>query len=126
MIATCRHCQRRGELEARGLCRPCYERHRRAGTLDQYPMVRRPRIQIVGEQRRLLAKDLAERYSQGQSVRTIAAAVGGSYCFVHTVLTKESGVQLRGYGGARNSKRRRPEAVGSATQPTPSHEGRQP
>lgn len=59
---------------------------------------------IVGAERSTLAKDLVKRYSQGESIRTLAAATGRSYGFVHRVLT-ESGVQLRQRGGARRRKK---------------------
>lgn len=59
---------------------------------------------IVGAERSTLAKDLVKRYSQGESIRTLAAATGRSYGFIHRVLT-ESGVQLRQRGGARRRKK---------------------
>lgn len=58
---------------------------------------------IVGAERSTLAKDLVKRYGQGESIRTLAAATGRSYGFIHRVLT-ESGVQLRQRGGARRKK----------------------
>ena len=60
---------------------------------------------IVGAERQTLAKDLVKRYSNGESIRALAAATGRSYGFVHRVLS-ESGVQLRGRGGATRTKRK--------------------
>ena len=54
---------------------------------------------ISGAQRTTLASQYAERYTGGESIRTIAEEAGRSYGFVHNVL-KESGVALRGRGGA--------------------------
>lgn len=54
---------------------------------------------ISGAQRTTLASQYAKRYSGGESIRKIAEDAGRSYGFVHNVL-KESGVSLRGRGGA--------------------------
>jgi hypothetical protein len=54
---------------------------------------------ITGEQRSTLGTEYAERYNAGESIRTIAEDAGRSFGFVHGVL-KESGVALRGRGGA--------------------------
>ena len=54
---------------------------------------------ISGTQRTSLASQYAKRYSGGESIRKIAEDAGRSYGFVHNVL-KESGVALRGRGGA--------------------------
>ena len=54
---------------------------------------------ISGPQRTTLASQYAKRYTGGESIRTIAEEAGRSYGFVHNVL-KESGVVLRGRGGA--------------------------
>lgn len=54
---------------------------------------------ISGAQRDTLASQYAKRYSGGDSIRKIADDAGRSYGFVHNVL-KESGVSLRGRGGA--------------------------
>jgi predicted transcriptional regulator len=59
---------------------------------------------IVGAERQTLAKDLVKRYSEGESIRSLATSTGRSYGFIHRVLT-ESGVQLRQRGGARRRKR---------------------
>ncbi|MBA8823867.1 putative transcriptional regulator [Saccharopolyspora lacisalsi] len=42
---------------------------------------------------------MALRYADGASIRRLAESTGRSYGFVHRVLT-ESGVPLRGRGGA--------------------------
>jgi hypothetical protein len=55
---------------------------------------------IVGAERQALAKDLVKRYTEGESIRALAASTGRSYGFVHRVLT-ESGVQVRQRGGSR-------------------------
>ena len=54
---------------------------------------------ISGAQRTTLASQYAKRYTGGESIRKIADDAGRSYGFVHNVL-KESGVTLRGRGGA--------------------------
>ena len=46
-----------------------------------------------------LASDLKRRYDNGESIRSLAAATGRSYGFVHRLLT-EAGATLRGRGGA--------------------------
>jgi CRISPR-associated endoribonuclease Cas6 len=60
---------------------------------------------ITGAERQTIAKDLVQRYSGGETIRTLASATGRSYGFVHRVLT-ESGVTLRRRG--RTARRRRP------------------
>jgi hypothetical protein len=54
---------------------------------------------VTGVDREKLAGELKTRYESGDSIRALAAATGRSYGFVHRVLT-ESGVSLRGRGGA--------------------------
>jgi hypothetical protein len=54
---------------------------------------------ITGAQRGTLSSQYAKRYAAGESIRKIAEDAGRSFGFVHGVL-KESGVQLRGRGGA--------------------------
>ena len=54
---------------------------------------------ITGAQRATLASQYAKRYAAGESIRKIAEDAGRSFGFVHGVL-KESGVSLRGRGGA--------------------------
>jgi hypothetical protein len=60
---------------------------------------------ISGAQRTTLASQYAKRYSGGESIRKIAEDAGRSYGFVHNVL-KESGVSLRGRGGATRGTRK--------------------
>jgi hypothetical protein len=54
---------------------------------------------ITGAQRTTLASQYARRYAAGDSIRKIAEDAGRSFGFVHGVL-QESGVELRGRGGA--------------------------
>lgn len=62
---------------------------------------RAPRV--TGEERERLAAMLVAQYEQGASIRELAASTGRSYGFVHGVLT-ESGVALRGRGGATRNR----------------------
>jgi hypothetical protein len=54
---------------------------------------------VTGEERDRVAGDLAKKYERGASIRSLAEQTGRSYGFVHRILT-ESGVSLRGRGGA--------------------------
>nr|WP_156003792.1 helix-turn-helix domain-containing protein [Streptomonospora sp. PA3] len=54
---------------------------------------------VTGTERSELASELKRRYDEGESIRSLAAATGRSYGFVHRLLT-EAGVTLRGRGGA--------------------------
>jgi hypothetical protein len=54
---------------------------------------------ITGEGRQSLAGTLVDRYSRGESIRSIADDIGRSYGFVHGILV-ESGVSMRSRGGA--------------------------
>ncbi|MGH3629666.1 MAG: helix-turn-helix domain-containing protein [Sciscionella sp.] len=56
-------------------------------------------IRITGNTRDKLATDLKKKYEKGASIRSLAESTGRSYGFVHRVLC-ESGVALRGRGGA--------------------------
>ncbi|HEU0130004.1 MAG TPA: helix-turn-helix domain-containing protein [Mycobacteriales bacterium] len=58
---------------------------------------------VTGAERAKLATDLRKKYDAGQSIRTLAAASGRSYGFVHRMLS-ESGATLRGRGGATRAK----------------------
>ena len=58
---------------------------------------------ITGAERESLAKDLKKRYSAGASIRELAAETNRSYGFIHRLLS-DSGVKLRGRGGATRSK----------------------
>src|ERR1700759_529673 len=58
---------------------------------------------ITGSERTKLATDLRKAYDKGKSIRELADSHGRSYGFVHRVLS-ESGVTLRGRGGATRTK----------------------
>jgi hypothetical protein len=58
---------------------------------------------VTGTDRNKLASDLKKRYDAGESIRALAIATGRSYGFVHRILT-ETGVTLRGRGGATRGK----------------------
>jgi Helix-turn-helix domain len=60
---------------------------------------------VTGADRTRLASDLQKRYKAGESIRSLAAATGRSYGFIHRILS-ESGVSLRGRGGATRGKSR--------------------
>jgi len=60
---------------------------------------------VTGSDRDKLAADLKRRYDSGQSIRALAESTGRSYGFVHRMLT-ESGVTLRGRGGATRGRSR--------------------
>jgi hypothetical protein len=59
---------------------------------------------VTGAERDKLASELKKRYDSGESIRALAAATGRSYGFIHRILT-ESGVNLRGRGGATRGKK---------------------
>ena len=61
---------------------------------------------VTGADRAKLASDLKKRYDGGESIRSLASSTGRSYGFVHRILT-ESGVSLRGRGGATRGKPKR-------------------
>jgi helix-turn-helix protein len=58
---------------------------------------------VTGADRTKLASDLKKKYDAGESIRSLAAATGRSYGFVHRILS-ETGVTLRGRGGATRGK----------------------
>jgi hypothetical protein len=58
---------------------------------------------VTGSAREKLATDLKKKYESGESIRALAQATGRSYGFVHRMLS-ESGVALRGRGGATRGK----------------------
>lgn len=58
---------------------------------------------ITGGERDKLAGDLRRKYDSGQSIRALAESTGRSYGFIHRILS-ESGVTLRGRGGATRGK----------------------
>jgi hypothetical protein len=59
---------------------------------------------VTGMDRSKLATSLGKRYDSGESIRSLAASTGRSYGFVHRILT-ETGVTLRGRGGATRSSK---------------------
>ncbi|WP_283132895.1 helix-turn-helix domain-containing protein [Rhizohabitans arisaemae] len=61
---------------------------------------------VTGADRDKLAAELKKRYTAGESIRALAAATGRSYGFIHRILS-ESGVTLRGRGGATRGKTKR-------------------
>lgn len=58
---------------------------------------------ITGSDRTKLANELKKSYEKGKSIRELAESHNRSYGFVHRVLS-ESGVTLRGRGGATRGK----------------------
>ena len=58
---------------------------------------------ITGSERDKLTKDLKKRYRAGASIRELANETGRSYGFIHRLLS-DSGVKLRGRGGATRGK----------------------
>ena len=60
---------------------------------------------ITGTQRGKLAADLKKKYEKGASIRSLAEQTGRSYGFVHRVLS-ETGVTLRGRGGATRTEKK--------------------
>jgi predicted transcriptional regulator len=59
---------------------------------------------ISGADRDKLGSQLAKKYDKGTSIRALAEETGRSYGFIHRVLS-ESGVTLRGRGGATRTKK---------------------
>lgn len=59
---------------------------------------------VTGAARDKLAADLKKKYDSGASIRALAEETGRSYGFVHRMLS-ESGVTLRGRGGATRARR---------------------
>lgn len=59
---------------------------------------------VTGAERDKLGATLAKKYTNGTSIRDLASSTGRSYGFIHRVLS-ESGVTLRGRGGATRGKR---------------------
>lgn len=60
---------------------------------------------VTGDSRTQLAQNVKRQYDSGESIRDIAESTGRSYGFVHRLLS-ESGVKLRGRGGATRAKKR--------------------
>ena len=71
---------------------------------------------ITGTQRDKLASDLKKKYEKGASIRALAESTGRSYGFVHRVLS-ESGVVLRGRGGATRTQEALVTGRGTSRQP---------
>ena len=63
------------------------------------------KVRGSGSTRAKLAADLKKKYEKGASIRALAESTGRSYGFVHRVLS-ESGVTLRGRGGATRTKKK--------------------
>lgn len=59
---------------------------------------------IVGADRTALSAQVCQRYSDGESIRSLAAETGRSYGFIHGLLVDAS-VPLRGRGGATRRRR---------------------
>ena len=59
---------------------------------------------ITGPEREQIAASLRDRYAQGASIRDLVKQTGRSYGWTHRVL-RESGVVLRGRGGAHPVRR---------------------
>ena len=67
--------------------------------MKKLPMLE-PNRHIAGAERMRIGNELVQRYVEGASIRSLAAATGRSYGFVHRML-RESGVEFRGRGGPR-------------------------
>ena len=65
---------------------------------------------VSGGERDKLTADLKKKYAAGASIRDLAESTGRSYGFVHRVLS-ESGVALRGRGGATRGKAAKKKAA---------------
>ena len=59
---------------------------------------------VTGADRDALTEELVEKYQAGASIRDLAAETSRSYGFIHRIL-KDSGVELRGRGGATRRKK---------------------
>lgn len=89
--------------------------HVRGGVLRSHPQTKgrvlvvetlRKGTRVTGNERKKLAAELKKKYDSGESIRSLAASTGRSYGFVHRMLS-ESGVTLRGRGGATRGRRKR-------------------
>jgi predicted transcriptional regulator len=60
---------------------------------------------ITGVAREKLGSELVKKYEKGASIRALAESTGRSYGFIHRLLS-ESGVMLRGRGGATRTKKK--------------------
>lgn len=61
-----------------------------------------PRPHLTGPDRKRAAKQAADLYDRGASVREVADRIGRSYGFAHKLLL-EAGVTLRSRGGSRTT-----------------------
>ena len=59
---------------------------------------------VTGADRDALTEELVKKYQAGASIRELAAETNRSYGFIHRIL-KDSGVELRGRGGATQRKK---------------------
>ena len=59
---------------------------------------------VTGTERDKLSAILVKKYRSGTSIRELAKSTNRSYGFIHRVLS-ESGVPLRGRGGATRGKK---------------------
>lgn len=60
---------------------------------------------ITGEIRQALATEMRQRYEAGESIRSLAQAMGRSYGFVHRLLADDA-VPFRARGGATRGRNR--------------------
>jgi predicted transcriptional regulator len=58
---------------------------------------------VTGQERADLARSLEAQYRAGASIRELSESTGRSYGFIHRMLT-DSGVPLRGRGGATRAR----------------------
>jgi len=65
---------------------------------------------VTGAERERLTKEFRRAYESGSSIRELVTSSGRSYGFVHRLL-QESGVVLRGRGGARPGRRAKKPAT---------------
>src|ERR1700739_2065383 len=72
---------------------------------------------VTGADRTKLASDRKKRYGAGESIRSLAASTGRSYGFIHRILS-ESGVSLRGRGGATRGKAKAKARPGTRAVPS--------
>jgi hypothetical protein len=93
------HCPNRGEPENDLPADP------QVGEGDTVMADLKKGARITGTQRDKLATDLKKKYEKGASIRALAEQTGRSYGFVHRVLS-ETGVTLRGRGGATRTKKK--------------------
>ena len=81
---------------------------RKSGTTEEvsWPRLSRRAPGLPGPTVKNWPPMLKKRYSAGESIRALAASTGRSYGFIHRILS-ESGVTLRGRGGATRGKSKR-------------------